>query len=334
MPEPRIGRLNGRYVVTWIDDTGKRRRHRLQADTRKAAEAEARDIFRRESARPSGHLMADLLALYRAEKAGRPIAETMRHTGKALMPAFGALRPEQITVEDCRQYARSRKSRGISVGSVWTELGHLRMLCRWAEKHGMIERAPYIELPQKPAPKDRYLTDAEITKLLTAEMEPHVRLAIMLMLATAGRVSAVLELTWDRVDFDRNQIDLRVDADGPRKGRAVVPMTSTLRAALSKAAEDALSDYVIEWAGGRIGSLRTGFSKAVKNAGLSGVTPHVLRHTAGVKMAAAGVPMQKISQFLGHSNTSVTERVYARFAPDHMADAAAALEFNHLRVVK
>lgn len=278
--------------------------------------------------------MADLLELYRAEKSGRPIAETMRHTGKALMPVFGALRPEQITVEDCRSYTQSRRARGISVGSVWTELGHLRMLCRWAEKHGLIERSPYIELPQKPAPKDRHLTDLEIAKLLTAEMEPHVRLAIMLMLATAGRVSAILELTWHRVDFDRNQIDLRLDATGPRKGRAVVPMTATLRAALSKAAEDALSDHVIEWAGGPVKSIRTGFSKAALNAGLKDVSPHVLRHTAGVKMAAAGVPMQKISQFMGHSNTSVTERVYARFAPDHMADAAAALEFGPLRVVK
>ncbi|MFB2595879.1 site-specific integrase [Paracoccus sp. p4-l81] len=198
----------------------------------------------------------------------------------------------------------------------------------------MIERAPHIELPQKPAPKDRWLTDAEITKLLTADAEPHIRLAMMIMLATAARVGAVLELTWDRVDLDRNQIDLRLDAEGPRKGRAVVPITSTLRAALAAAAESAISDHVIEWAGGPVKSIRTGFSKAVSNAGLKDVSPHVLRHTAGVKMAAAGIPMPKISQFMGHSNTSVTERVYARFAPDHLADAAAALDFGPLRVVK
>ncbi len=33
--------------------------------------------------------------------------------------------------------------------------------------------------------------------------------AILLMLTTAGRVGAILDLTWDRVDFDRAQIDLR-----------------------------------------------------------------------------------------------------------------------------
>ena len=39
------------------------------------------------------------------------------------------------------------------------------------------------------------------------------------------------------------------------------------------------------------------------------------------------VPMQKISQFLGHTSTRVTERTYARYSPSFMKDAAEALEF-------
>ena len=330
----RIGKLNGRYVVMWNDDVGNRKRYRLQATDKKAAEAEGRDVFRRETTRPSGHLISDIWGLYREERSGRPIAETTKHTGKALLAHFGSMRPDQITVQDCRDYKTARIAAGLSQGTVWTELGHLRMVCRWAEKSGLIERAPNIELPAKPAPVDRYLTDAEITKLLTADAEPHIRLAILLMLTTAGRVGAILDLTWDRVDFDRNQINLRVDSEGPRKGRAVVPMNSTLRAALAKSAEEATCDFVIEWASGPVKSIRKGFTTTVNNAGLKAVTPHVCRHTAAVRMASAGIPMQKISQYLGHSNTSITERTYARFAPDHMSDAAAALEIGHLRVVK
>ena len=70
--------------------------------------------------------------------------------------------------------------------------------------------------------------------------------------------------------------------------------------------------------------------KAIRMAALrSGVpcSPHVFRHTAGVWMAQADVPMQKISQFLGHTSTKVTERTYARYSPSFMKDAAAALEF-------
>ena len=110
-------------------------------------------------------------------------------------------------------------------------------------------------------------------------------------------------------------------------------MNATLRAALTTARESATSDYVVEWAGDRIGSIRTGFNAAAKRAKLKDVTPHVCRHTAAVRMASAGIPMSRISQFLGHSNTSVTERVYARYAPDHLADAAATLEMPNLRLV-
>lgn len=80
-------------------------------------------------------------------------------------------------------------------------------------------------------------------------------------------------------------------------------------------------------------AIRTGLERAIKNAGLEGVSSHVLRHTAAVHMAEAGIPMTRISQYLGHSSTAVTERVYARFAPDHLADAAAVLEFGSLNVV-
>jgi integrase len=65
---------------------------------------------------------------------------------------------------------------------------------------------------------------------------------------------------------------------------------------------------------------------AAKRSGIS-CSPHVFRHSAGVWMAQADVPMQKISQFLGHTSTRVTERTYARYSPSFMKDAAAALEF-------
>ncbi len=33
-------------------------------------------------------------------------------------------------------------------------------------------------------------------------------------------------------------------------------------------------------------------------------------------------PMSEISQYLGHTNTNITERVYARYPPDHLRDCA------------
>lgn len=106
------------------------------------------------------------------------------------------------------------------------------------------------------------------------------------------------------------------------------------RAALSEAHRHSLSEFVIEWNGKQVGSIKTGFRKAVKAAGLSDVTPHVLRHTAAVHLAAAGVPMQKIAQYLGHSSTSITESVYARYAPDHLREESNILDFTRIKQVQ
>lgn len=292
-------------------------------------------MIRRETL-PTGPLtVADLWKAYRQHLADRPTGETMGYTGKAVLDHFGHLRPDQISEETCRAYERARKKAGIKTGSIWTELGHLRSCLRWAaEKARIIAFAPHVYRPQKPAPKDRWLTLAEIERLLAADAEPHINLAIRLMLATAARVGAILDLTWNRVDLERGQIDLRLDATGPRKGRAVVPINGMLRAALVQAKEAALSDYVIEWAGGPVGSIRTGFERAVASAGLEDVSPHVLRHTAAVHMVAGGIEMSRVAQMLGHSNTAVTERVYGRYAPDHLRDAAEILNFGTLRAVK
>lgn len=333
MREFRVGRLNGGFVVTW-HEAGKRRRFRLGALTRKEAEAEALDVVRKETAPAGVATVATIWPLYVHDKAGRPAEKNMRSTGGRIIPHFGALRPDQITVDHCREYASLRSRQGMSQGTIWTELGHLRSCMNWAKKNRIITQVPFIDRPAKPAPRERYLTHAEIDRLLSAECEPHIRLAVLLMLTTAGRVGAILDLTWDRVNIERGVINLRKHSEGPRKGRAVVPINDTLRAALVVAREAALSDHVIEWSGGPVKCIRKGFLRAVANAGLSDVTIHTLRHSAAVHMAEAGVSMDEISQYLGHSNPSITASVYARFSPEHLSKAAEALNFGRTRKVQ
>jgi integrase len=334
MREYRIGRLKGRFVVTWIESDGKRRRYRLDALTRKAAEAEAIDKIAVETLPKTGATVADLWGQYREYLGDRPAGVTMGYTGKAVLEHFGQMRPDQVSLAQCNAYTASRLKAGKSQGTVHTELGHLRSTLTWAAKIGVISRAPHVFRPHKPAPKDRFLTEAEIDKLLAADCEPHVRLAITLLLTTGARVAAALDLTWDRVDLARGQIDLRLEAAGPRKGRAVVPINQTLRAALTAAQSASISDYVIEWAGGPVKSIRKGFTRAVTNAGLKNVGCHTLRHTAAVYMVQSGTPITEVAQYLGHSNPQVTFSTYARYSPTHLQQAASALEFGKLRSVK
>ncbi|MGH6689752.1 MAG: tyrosine-type recombinase/integrase [Gammaproteobacteria bacterium] len=261
------------------------------------------------------------MALYLAEKDATAAAPArLREAWKPMSPHFANLRPDQIDRELCRSYVALRRTRKVGDGTIGKELGTLRAGLRWADPR----TSAVIELPSLPPPRERYLTREEARRLIANADAPHVKLFVVLALTTAGRKEAVLELAWDRVDFDRGIIRL---GQGERraKGRATVPMHDLARPLLLEARRAALTDYVIEWGGRRLRSIRKGFSQACRRAQLREVSPHVLRHTAAVWMAEAGVPMSEIAQYLGHSDDRITQRVYSRFSPEHLRRAAGAI---------
>jgi len=331
MSEITIGRLRGGFCVSWSDPrTGKRRRYQLTARSRKEAEAEGRDRYLKETVSHNGLTVTNIWSAYIDHLGQKPTARTMGYTGRAILPHFGALRPDQITTLDSRKYRDDRAIAGRKIGSIHTELGHLRSALRWAQKTGLILRVPHIEMPPKPDSNVQPLTQHQIITLLDSCASPHVRLAVVLLLATGARVGAVLDLSWDRIDFDRGVIDLRLTDGLTRKGRAVVPMNRMARAALETAYPARLTDYVVEWSGKRVRSIRKGYSAALERAGMQGVSIHQIRHTVAVRMLAAGQSIEAVAQYLGHSNTAITYRTYARFMPEHLSDAADILNFDEI----
>lgn len=242
---------------------------------------------------------------------------------KNLEPHFGYKLGKAVTQDDCRAYTATRKKAGKSPSTIRTELEALRACLRW--HYG--KDAPRIVAPPASKPRDRYLTKEELERLLEAIETPHVRLFVILAIATGARMSALLDLTWDRVDFTHGTIDLNpAGRDITNKRRVVVPMNRRAREALEEAHKGALTDHVIEYGGKPVASVKKAIRSAAGRAGVP-CSPHVFRHTAGVWMAQADVPMQKIAQFLGHTSTRVTETVYARYSPRFMADAAGALDW-------
>lgn len=52
------------------------------------------------------------------------------------------------------------------------------------------------------------------------------------------------------------------------------------------------------------------------------MTPHALRHLYASLMAAAGVPLERLSRYMGHSSIAVTFDTYGHLFPgDEVADA-------------
>jgi integrase len=316
MSDYRLGKLKGRWVAVFYEN-GRRHRWRLNAANAVEARAALREFSReRESLRrPQKRLtVVDVWNDYIKEKQaeGRNVTR-QRDAWKALAPTF-ANEPE-VTAGLVRSYVDGRRRSGISDGTIHTDLGYLRAAT-----------GAKIKLPPKPRPKSRHLTPEEARRLLDAAQMPHVSLFILLALHTAGRPSSILDLHWDRVDLQTRRIRLDNPArDRTAKGRATVPIADALVGPLNEARNAAQTEYVIEWAGQPIKSIKKAIKRAAERAGLDGVTPYVLRHTAAVWMAESGVPIAEIGQYLGHNNIGTTYRVYARFSPDYLRRASDAI---------
>jgi integrase len=328
--EFRLVKYRGKFAAEWYE-AGQRKRVSLRTDDRREATEELRALEAKHEAaqRPERVTVAYAWEGYRKSLGEKPAGVTMGHEWKALGPFFGELSAETITERDCKRYAAERREKGRKDGTIWTELGHLRSALKWAEKQRLIDKAPTIYRPDRPEPKDLRLTKAEVRTFLAACELPHVKLFVTLACTTGARSGAILGLTWDRVDLDSRIIKL-ADPNRPKtnKGRAVVPINRTLLAALTEAERGRQSKYVIEWGGGKVGSVKKAIKAAGARCGLGWVTPHVFRHSAATHMAEAGRPMSEIAQFLGHSDSRITERVYARFSPNFLRKSADALEFD------
>jgi integrase len=292
----------------------------------------------RQTAATDGATIGAIFAAYQKDREvdGKQVA-AFAWNWKALSATFADVCPEDLTADLCRSYAAARLADGVQAGTVWTELTRLRSALNWAAKRRLIPwPPPYVWTPTKPAARERVLADDEVDRLLAGAVMPHVRLFVTLALCTGARSSALLELTWDRVDLEAGLIDLRrPEPVNPltkkvRKGRAVVPMNSTARAVLSQAKAESISDHVIEWNGGPIMKIRKGFEEACRRAGLAGVTPHDLRRTAATWADEAGIDPQRIARLLGHSNVASGE-AYRHPRPEALRQAADVLDLRKRR---
>lgn len=60
-------------------------------------------------------------------------------------------------------------------------------------------------------------------------------------------------------------------------------------------------------------------------AGVRPIRLHDARHTAGTAMHLRGVPLTVIAKWLGHSDTSITARIYAHSQDDELRAAGQSL---------
>lgn len=242
---------------------------------------------------------------------------------KALRPFWENTEPDLIDQQMCRDYAQQRQA---GPATIRYELLQVSTAIGWGRRGRHITARPDMWLPPTEERKVRHLTHAQFERFFSAVHAPHAKLYVLLGLYTMARPSAILDLTWDRVDFERNLIDL--NPPGRRqtaKRRPVVKANDALLEALQEAYEARQCEYVVERGAQKVGSVKKAFQAASERSGLH-VTPYTLRHTGAVWAAESGISMAALAQFMGHDDDRTTQKHYARFSPDYLANVAGAVQ--------
>lgn len=318
-----VQRLRGGYAIVYRDSAGKRRRESLHATDRLGAEAEARQRWRLSSR--SEWTVGAVIAAYLDTLAERKAPSHPRAVDawKAMRPFWENVRPHLIDEPMCKAYDAQRRAgpatRRYELTMLSTGLRHAAL------KMKVIDAAPAIWRPSAPDRIERHLTRDQWRRFYAEVKAPHARLYMVIALSTCARPSAVLDLTWDRVDFARGTLNLNpVGRIQTAKRRPVVPMSDFCRAALLEAYEARQScGYVIERGNKRVACIKKAFSAAAQRSGVH-ATPYTLRHTGAVWKAEDGIPMAELAQLMGHDDEVTTSKHYARFSPSHLRKAANA----------
>ena len=255
--------------------------------------------------------------------------QTIGFSIKALRPYFGSARVASISRATCEAYVRHR---GVSNGTVRRELAYLTAAINWCKREGALVTDVQVTLPPAPAPRDRWLTRDEVAALIRVcrRRSPHLARFILVGVYTGTRSEALRGLQFMRntqggwVDTERGVLYRRASgAAETRKRTPPVPVPPRLLAHLRRW-ERMGARWVVEHNGKPVGSLKTAWRTALREAGIEHCSPHDLRRTCATWMMRAGADRWAACGFLGMT-MDMLESVYGHHHPDHMRSAVEAL---------
>jgi integrase len=261
--------------------------------------------------------------------------------------AIGKRRVDSVTRSDVERLARSMLERGLApktVRNVMTFLHSVFALAvesEWTASNPVARAARPRRRREGDADPDlQFLTLVELDAVIAAipdhtvdrdALGPVLRLVILAAATSGLRQSELLGLRWNHVDTRAQRIRVRnawvrYEHSGEGKSdlstRRSVPMTDRLAAELTRWRLRTVfsDDDDLVFAHPELGvpldrtKVTRRFQAACEAAGVRKIRFQDLRHTFATTLAAAGVPLRTIQEYLGHADLKTTQ-IYAHYAP-------------------
>jgi integrase len=262
-----------------------------------------------------------------------------------VLPRWGPVALADVTHADVAAWVSSLRLAPATVRQVHRVFS---LMLDLAVRDGRLARNPAarVPLPRAARPEKRFLTHSEVDGLARAAGDHDT--AIRLLAFTGVRFGELAALRVRRVDPLRRRIEV-AESVTEVGGRAVfgtpkthqrrsVPFPRSLSEAMAQQmAGKTPEDYVFTAEKGGVLRLRNWrrqvFDPAARAAGLAGVTPHDLRHTAASLAVSAGANVKAVQRLLGHASASMTLDVYSGLFDDDLDALADRLEEHSARAL-
>jgi integrase len=264
-----------------------------------------------------------------------------------MSPALGKRRVDTVTSRDVERLARTMIGKGCAPKTVRNVMTFaytvfaLAVRRKWATENPVIDAArPKRRRAGDANPDLQFLTMQELDRVIATvpdqvvdrDATGPVMRALLLMAGTTGlRQSELLGLRWRDIDWAAQRVRVRNawvrgehsgEGKSDRSTRRSVPLSDRLVRELKTwrlrtvfGDEDDLV-FAHPELGTPMDRTRTSerFKKACVAAGVRKVRFHDLRHTFATRLAAKGVPLRTLQEFLGHADIKTTQ-IYAHYAP-------------------
>lgn len=268
--------------------------------------------------------------------------------------SLGAIRSEDMAdlvalMRDGRRPGGSSRTKPLSPKTIINAIGTLKAMLTVARRKGWVSIPvlPEVELPSIADDEDiHFLTPVEVRAASAAAIPGPYETIDRALFITAGmtglRQGELIALRWKDVDWTAGRVRVRQNyvlgqfgTPKSRRSTRSVPMADAVAGELDRLfkasrlqGDDDLvfADPVHHGPMSKAGILRR-FRAALKEAKLDSTHRfHDLRHSFGTAMAAAGVPMRTLQEWMGHRDQQTTQR-YADYAPSAHEAALVAKAF-------
>lgn len=265
---------------------------------------------------------------------------------KHILPAFGGLRYDMLTVQMLNHYIEDKLSSGLSAKYVSDIIIVFKSMSKYSAKiHGFRNILADVSLPKVHRKELPLLSPSQQRKLcnyLLHNLNP-TTLCVLLSLYTGLRVGEVCGLMWGDIAFDKSIFTVRrtvqrirnsthgtrLIADTPksRSSKRSIPIPTFIMKLLRENCSNdnyyilSGTDHIIEPR-----TLQRRFKSILKKVDLPSIGYHCLRHMFATNSLQAGFDVKTLSEILGHARVETTLNRYVHTSMERKIACMALLE--------